>query len=91
MPRASVAGNMFICKETVTKQLNGFRSQNAQCFNCGKYGHLQQNCEQGNSKGNGFSKYKLEKKAWAASHVQVMWQGLRLDQLVWVNRNIYSR
>lgn len=26
--------------------------------NFGKYGHLKQNCEQGISKGNGFSKYK---------------------------------
>ena len=36
----------------------GLRSQNAWHFHCGKYVHLQQKCEQGISKGNGFSKYK---------------------------------
>lgn len=31
--------------------VRGLQYQNAQCFHCGKYGHLQQNYEQGVSKG----------------------------------------
>jgi hypothetical protein len=34
--------------------------QKAWYFNCGKYGHLKQNCEQGISKGNDLPKYNLE-------------------------------
>ena len=40
----------------------GHRSQNAQCFHCGKCSHLQQNLEHGISQGNSFSKYKLERR-----------------------------
>lgn len=40
----------------------GLRYQKAQCFFCGKYGHLKQNWEQGISKSNGFSKYKAERR-----------------------------
>lgn len=40
-------------KET-DQAAKGLRSQNAWCFNCRKYGYLQQNCEPGISKGNVF-------------------------------------
>lgn len=45
--------------DAATKDLS---SQNAWCFNCGEHAHLQQKCEPGFSKGNGFPKYKPERR-----------------------------
>ena len=59
MPCASTVGNMVICRDC-DQAAKGLRSQNAWFFNCGKYGHLKQNCEQGISKGNDLPKYNLE-------------------------------
>ena len=54
----------------------GLQYQHALCFNCGKFGHLQQNYKQGLSKGKDFPKYKSERRS---RHVQAMCQHLPLD------------
>lgn len=57
----SIVVNTVICKE-IDQAAKGLRSQNAWFFNCGKYGRLHQNCEQGISTGSGFSSYKPERR-----------------------------
>lgn len=55
-----------ICHAYIIGQViaRGLWYQKALCFNCRKYGHLKENCEQGNSKGNVFSKCKSKRRPW---------------------------